>query len=99
MKSIPTIKLIKQLWAQDTQEKNIDKIIEIAQNIYEYIVGEPGVYLQYYVGYLEFLELKDMAQKKYGDQFNEIAFHQALLDLGPAPFDILETYFDAYYLR
>ncbi len=34
---LTTIKLIKQLWAQDTQEKNIDKIIEIAQNIYEYI--------------------------------------------------------------
>lgn len=34
---LTTIKLIKQLWAQDTQEKNIDKIVEIAQNIYEYI--------------------------------------------------------------
>lgn len=72
---------------------------ETVQKIYEYIVGEPAVYLQYYVGYLEILELKEMAQKKYGNQFNEMAFHQALLDIGPAPFDIIETYFDAYYLR
>lgn len=34
---LTTIKLIKQLWAQDVQEKNINKIIDLAQNIYEYI--------------------------------------------------------------
>jgi len=69
------------------------------EQIYEYIVGEPGNYLQYYVGYLEFLNLKEMAMEKYGDKFDEIAFHQALLDIGPAPFDIIEEYFDTYYSR
>lgn len=34
---LTTIRLIKLLWAQDAQEKNIDKIVSIAQNIYEYI--------------------------------------------------------------
>ena len=34
---LTTIRLIKLLWAQDSQEKNIKKIIDIAQNIYEYI--------------------------------------------------------------
>jgi len=71
----------------------------IIKDIYQYIVGEPGNYLQYYVGYLGFLELKEMASKKYGVDFNEVAFHQALLDIGPAPFDIIEKYFDDYYLR
>ncbi|MBR5304076.1 MAG: DNA recombination protein RmuC [Candidatus Gastranaerophilales bacterium] len=31
------IRLVKLLWAQDSQEKNIEKIVNIAQNIYEYI--------------------------------------------------------------
>ena len=34
---LTTIKLVKLLWAQDSQEKNLEKIINIAQNIYEYI--------------------------------------------------------------
>jgi len=72
---------------------------EVIEEIYEYIVGEPGNYLQYYVGYLGFLELKEMAMQTYGADFNEVAFHQALLNIGPAPFDIIEEYFDEYYLR
>lgn len=70
---------------------------EIIGEIYEYIVGEPGNYLQYYVGYLGFLDLKEMAMEEYGAKFDEIAFHQALLDIGPAPFDIIEEYFDEFY--
>ena len=66
-------------------------------NIYEYIIGEPGVYLQYYVGYLEFLELKESAMKEYKTSFNNVNFHQAILEIGPAPFDILNEYFDEYY--
>ena len=34
---LTTIKLVKLLWAQDTQEKNIEDIINISQNIYELI--------------------------------------------------------------
>ncbi|MBQ8280311.1 MAG: DUF885 domain-containing protein [Roseburia sp.] len=70
---------------------------EVVKQIYEYIVGEPGNYLQYYVGYLGFLELKEMAKEKYGSTFDEVAFHQALLDIGPAPFHLIEEYFDEFY--
>lgn len=34
---LTTIRLTKLIWAQDTQEKNIDKIIQIAQKIYNNI--------------------------------------------------------------
>jgi len=34
---LTTIKLTKLLWAQNSQEENIEKIINIAQSIYEYI--------------------------------------------------------------
>ena len=72
--------------------------IAVIEKIYQYIVGEPANYLQYYVGYLGFLELKEMAMEKYGTDFDEAAFHRALLEIGPAPFDIIEEYFDDYYL-
>lgn len=61
------------------------------------ILADPGNYLKYYVGYLEFLTLHQNMQEKYGDAFSETAFHEALLRMGPAPFDLLEKYFDDFY--
>lgn len=62
------------------------------QDIYDYIVMEPGNYLKYYVGYLEFLELREKATSHYKDDFSLSAFHQAILEMGPAPFYILDEY-------
>ena len=67
------------------------------RDIYELIVEEPAHYLKYYVGYLEFLDLKKMAQKKYLLHYDDVAFHRAILEIGPAPFDIIEKYFADYY--
>lgn len=68
------------------------------REVYELIVEEPAHYLKYYVGYLEFLELKEKAQEAYGSAYSDIAFHQAVLNIGPAPFSIVEKYLDDYYL-
>ena len=68
------------------------------RSVYELIVEEPAHYLKYYVGYLEFLELKEEAKKRYGDAYSDVAFHRAVLAIGPAPFAIVEKYLDAYYL-
>ena len=67
------------------------------RDVYELIVEEPAHYLKYYVGYLEFLNLKKTAQETYGSSYSDVAFHQALLDIGPAPFDIVEKYLGEYY--
>lgn len=67
------------------------------REVYELIVQEPAHYLKYYVGYLEFLELKETAQETHGSNYSDVAFHQALLSIGPAPFATLEKYLDAYY--
>ena len=68
------------------------------REIYELIVEEPAHYLKYYVGYMEFVDLKEKAQETYGSAYSDIAFHKALLSIGPAPFSIIETYLDNYYL-
>lgn len=68
------------------------------RRVYELIVEEPSHYLKYYVGYLEFLGLKETAREMYGSDYSDIAFHQAVLDIGPAPFDIVEKYLKEYYL-
>lgn len=70
-----------------------DTIDEITQ----LILSEPGNYLKYYVGYLEFLSLQDYAQTILGEEFSLKEFHRTILDMGPAPFAILEKYFLEYY--
>ena len=67
------------------------------QEIYEFIVEEPAHYLKYYVGYLQFEELREMSSIKYLRYYNNVDFHQAILEIGPAPFDIVEKYLDEYY--
>lgn len=62
---------------------------ETVAEIYEIILGDPANYLSYYVGYLEILELKREMIEKEGKHFSQKDFHQKLLDVGPAPFDIV----------
>ena len=65
---------------------------EAIERIYELIIGSPGNYLKYYIGYVEFLELKkDWAQEK-GEEFLQKEFHEAVLKVGPAPFEIVKDY-------
>ena len=64
--------------------KTVDKI-------YDLILGSPGNYLKYYIGYVKFLELKKEWIKS-GNQ-SQKEFHQAVLSVGPAPFEIVGKYF------
>lgn len=70
---------------------------EAADHVYELVVETPANYLKYYVGYLEFLELKKDAMNRYGSDYSDKAFHQALLAIGPAPFSIIKDYLPLYY--
>ncbi len=67
------------------------------QEIYKLIVEEPAHYLKYYIGYLEFLNLKGYAMQKYGGDYSNYRFHQALMKMGPAPFGILKKYLPKYW--
>lgn len=66
---------------------------QVLTEIYQLIVEEPAHYLKYYIGYLEFLSLKEEAQKKWGDSYSDYRFHEVLMELGPAQFEILRKYF------
>ena len=63
-----------------------------AAEIYQYIVETPGNYLKYYWGYLNFLDLKTVCQKRLGDDFDLKEFHRRILEIGPVQFPVLEKY-------
>lgn len=64
---------------------------DTVRGIYSLIVSDPANYLKYYIGYLEFLELKKYALKIWGDNFTQERFHKVILETGPAPFKILRS--------
>lgn len=67
---------------------------ETSKEIYELIVEEPSYYLTYFIGYLEFLELRDKAEDKLKEDFTLKDFHKFIIEIGPAPFYIIEDRMD-----
>lgn len=69
---------------------------EVTDEVFDALVEEPANYLSYFIGYLEFIDLKEEAQKELGDDFDIKEFHKFLLETGPAPFYIIEDYMEEW---
>lgn len=69
---------------------------ELARALLEAMVDTPTNYLEYYVGYLEFSDMRRKAEKALGDAFVAKDFHQFLLDIGPAPFAVIRDRLEAW---
>ncbi|MCD8365333.1 MAG: DUF885 domain-containing protein [Clostridiales bacterium] len=69
---------------------------DTVREIFELIVAEPAHYLKYYVGYLELTDLKEYAKEIRSTAYSDLAFHRAVLTMGPAPFSILKEYLPDY---
>ena len=69
---------------------------EAAKDVYEALIQDPCSYLTYYVGYLEIMDMRNTAEAELGDEFSRKAFHKFILDIGPAPFEVIRTRFDEW---
>ena len=56
----------------------------------------PGGHVENNETYLESV-VREIKEEKYGKKFDPVKFHEAILKIGPAPFDIIDKYFDDYY--
>lgn len=65
---------------------------ETVNRIYDLIIGSPGNYVKYYIGYVELLELKKQYAAEKGMKFSQKKFHEDVLTIGPAPFELVEKY-------
>jgi uncharacterized protein (DUF885 family) len=59
-------------------------------------IAWPAQALSYKMGQMKILELRERAQKQLGPKFDIRAFHDAVLDQGPLPLDVLETKIDEW---
>lgn len=71
---------------------------ELTQNIFNTMIENPANYIAYYVGYLEIHNMAEIAKEQLGDKFSLKEFHTFLLDLGPAPFDVIQPYFTSWLM-
>ena len=62
-------------------------------------IAWPGQALAYKAGQLKILELRERAKKELGSRFDLRAFHDAVLEEGALPLDILETNINAWIAR
>ena len=59
-------------------------------------IAWPAQALSYKMGQMKILELRARAQKELGAKFDLRAFHDAVLDQGPLPLDLLEAKINAW---
>lgn len=68
----------------------------LVNELSELVISNPANYLQYYVSYLEFWNLRCKAKQALGSDFDSKEFHRVVLDCGPAPFGVIEQQVDEY---
>lgn len=72
---------------------------EVASEVYYQIVDNPVNYLEYYVGYMEIMDMREQAEETLGNDFSALEFNRFLLDIGPAPFRVIKPYFNEWLVQ
>lgn len=71
----------------------------VIDDLFYTMVENPTNYLKYYIGYLEISNMASTAKKKRGDAFKLKDFHKFILDVGPAPFDVIKEEFKYWLVQ
>ncbi len=71
----------------------------IHQEIFQMIIETPSNYVKYYVGSLQFADLRDTIKNKLGNDFSIREFHKKILEIGPCQFSILEKEITKYFCQ
>ncbi len=63
---------------------------EYAEELFNTVVGDPGVYLSYSLSEYLMEELREKTETALGDKFDPVEFHRVILTAGPCQFEELE---------
>ncbi len=62
------------------------------EEIYQAILENPVNYLKYYLGCLNFMDLREEMKSLLGEDFDLKSFHQQILEIGPSQFPVLRKH-------
>lgn len=71
----------------------------ITDSMFETMVDNPANYLSYFIGSLEIRNMRKTAEMQLGEHFDAKTFHTFLLDIGNAPFDVIQAYFTTWLMN
>lgn len=87
-------------WSFDTAKEQlaIYGIVDekTVNQVYQQCVQEVGNPLQYICSYIEIATMREKAENTLNDRFKAIDFNKCILDIGPAPFSVVEKYFEQW---
>lgn len=90
-------------WSKDQVRDYLKKYYpqpdEVVDSVYSTMIENPSNYLSYYVGCMEFMNMRRTAEEQLKDRFNLKSFHTFLMDMGDAPFDVIQAYFTSWLLK
>lgn len=66
---------------------------DVVEELWQTMIDNPTNYLEYCNGYVELMEMREMAEAELGPSFSAMEFHRFLLDLGPVPYSVTREYF------
>lgn len=66
------------------------------QETMDYFTAMPGTLCAYAIGDMMFMQLRSIAQLSLGDDFDEVAFHEVMLQGGSRPFPTVERDLEYY---
>jgi len=69
---------------------------QIASETLRYATDMPGQALAYRMGFLKFREMRERVQARLGEDFDLADFHEAILDQGGLPLEVLEDALDSW---
>lgn len=69
---------------------------DITDSVITTVIGDPGVYLSYSMGYYEMEALRQKAEEELGSKFDPVEFHKVILEAGPCMFENLNKKVDKY---
>lgn len=86
-------------WSKNDLEDYLNQIglnSSAADDLYDFVVSEPGTLLPYGVGLAEFMTLQSKAKNIQKTKFDMKSFNKVLLDNGGRPFESVEKDVDNY---
>ena len=77
-------------------DKNYDEEDNLVSSLYYEVAGDPGAYLPYTLGHMFMNDMREKAEEELGDAFDAKEYHQWLLDVGVAPFNVYDSELDKW---